>query len=82
MTAAIHTEGLTKRYRKVVALDTVNLDVEEGAVYALVGSNGAGKTTSIKILMNLLAATSGHAQVLGMDARTIRGKHYARIGYV
>jgi ABC-2 type transport system ATP-binding protein len=82
MTSAIQTQDLTKRYRKVVALDHVSLDVQEGSVYALVGSNGAGKTTSIKILMNLIAATSGHAEVLGIDATSIRGKSYTRIGYV
>jgi ABC-2 type transport system ATP-binding protein len=73
---------LTKRYRSVSALNRVNLDVQEGAVYALVGPNGAGKTTAIKILMNLIAATSGQAQVLGRDSRLIRGKAYTQIGYV
>jgi ABC-2 type transport system ATP-binding protein len=82
MTAAIRTEGLTKRYRSVCALDHVNLEVQEGAVYALVGPNGAGKTTAIKILMNLIAATGGHAEVLGLNAKTIRGKAYTQIGYV
>lgn len=82
MTTTIHTEGLTKRYRSVSALNHVNLEVEEGAVYALVGPNGAGKTTAIKILMNLILATSGQAQVLGMDSKQIRGKAYAQIGYV
>jgi ABC-2 type transport system ATP-binding protein len=82
MTVPIHTEGLTKRYRSVSALNGVNLDVQEGAVYALVGPNGAGKTTAIKILMNLILATSGQAQVLGTDSRLIRGKSYTQIGYV
>lgn len=82
MTSAIQTSELTKRYRKLVALDRVSLDVQEGSVYALVGSNGAGKTTSIKILMNLIAATSGNAEVLGMDAAAIRDQSYTQIGYV
>jgi ABC-2 type transport system ATP-binding protein len=43
MTAAIRTEALTKKYRHVAALDHINLEVQEGAVYALVGQNGAGK---------------------------------------
>ncbi|PYT45407.1 MAG: hypothetical protein DMG45_01685 [Acidobacteria bacterium] len=58
MTAAIQTHDLTKRYRSVRALDHVNLEVQEGAVYALVGPNGAGKTTGIKILMNLMQTDS------------------------
>jgi ABC-2 type transport system ATP-binding protein len=82
MTAAIKTDDLTKRYRRVAALDGVKLEVQEGAVYALVGQNGAGKTTAIKILMNLIAATSGTAEVLGIDSRKIRGEAYTRIGYV
>jgi ABC-2 type transport system ATP-binding protein len=60
----------------------MNLEVQEGAIYALVGPNGAGKTTSIKILMNLIGATSGQAAVLGMDSKLIRGNAYTQIGYV
>jgi ABC-2 type transport system ATP-binding protein len=82
MTAVIRTDALTKNYRRVVALDDVSLEVQEGAVYALVGQNGAGKTTAIKILMNLIPASQGTAQVLGTDSRKIRGKSYAQIGYV
>jgi ABC-2 type transport system ATP-binding protein len=82
MTAVIRTDALTKKYRRVAALDHVNLEVQEGAVYALVGQNGAGKTTAIKILMNLIPASQGTAQVLGTDSRKIRGKFYSQIGYV
>src|SRR5882757_6370252 len=82
MTAVIQTHSLTKSFRKVCALEQLTLDVPESAVYALVGPNGAGKTTAIKILMNLTSATSGTAEVLGTDSRQIRGKSYARIGYV
>jgi ABC-2 type transport system ATP-binding protein len=82
MTAVIRTEGLSKKYRHLVALDHVDLEVPEGAVYALVGQNGAGKTTAIKILMNLITASQGTAEVLGSDSRDIRGKSYSQIGYV
>jgi ABC-2 type transport system ATP-binding protein len=82
MPAVIHTEQLTKRYRRLTALDRVTLDVQEGSLYALVGQNGAGKTTAIKILMNLISASQGSAAVLGEDCREIRGKSYAQIGYV
>src|SRR5260370_897811 len=81
MTAASRTQELTKRFRSVCALDLVNLEVEQGAVYALVGPNGAGKTTGIKILMNLIGATSGEAEVLGTDSKQIRGKAHTQIGY-
>src|SRR6266852_8889850 len=82
MTAVIRTDALTKKYRRVAALDHVNLEVQDGAVYALVGQNGAGKTTAIKILMNLIPASQGTAQVLGTDSRKIRGRSYTQIGYV
>ena len=82
MTAVIRTDALTKKYSRLTALDQVNLEVQEGAVYALVGQNGAGKTTAIKILMNLIHASQGTAQVLGADSRKIRGKSYNQIGYV
>ena len=82
MTSVIRTHDLIKRYRSVTALGGVTFDVQEGAVYALVGQNGAGKTTAIKILMNLISATGGTAEVLGTDSRNIRGKAYAQIGYV
>jgi len=82
MTAVIRTEALTKKYRHVAALDHISLEIQEGAVYALVGQNGAGKTTAIKTLMNLISASEGTAEVLGTDSRNIRGKSYAQIGYV
>lgn len=82
MPPAIHTEQLTKRFGRITAVDCVNLDVPEGALYALVGQNGAGKTTTIKVLMNLISATQGSANILGTDCRNIRGKSYAQIGYV
>src|SRR5215469_3632548 len=78
----IRTDNLCKHYRNVEALDHLNLDVPEGAIYALVGPNGAGKTTAIKILMNIFRATSGTAQVLGLDSRKIAGRAFERIGYV
>jgi len=82
MTRVIHTQDLTKKYRRLAALDHVNLEVQEGAIYALVGQNGAGKTTAIKILMNLICASQGSAEVLGTDSRNLRGKLYGQIGYV
>ena len=82
MPQAIHTDQLSKHFGRVIALDRVNLDVEEGALYALVGQNGAGKTTTIKVLMNLIRATGGSAIVLGTDSHNIRGKSYIQIGYV
>jgi ABC-2 type transport system ATP-binding protein len=79
---AIHTESLSKRFRRVSALCELNLDVREGAIYALVGPNGAGKTTAIKILMNIFGATEGRAEVLGIPSSRLRGRMFSSIGYV
>jgi ABC-2 type transport system ATP-binding protein len=80
--SAIRTENLVKKFRRVEALNGLNLDVPEGAVYALVGPNGAGKTTAIKILMNIFGPTSGRAEVLGVESARIEGKAFTSIGYV
>ena len=82
MSSAIRTENLVKKFRKVTALDGINLDVPEGAIYALVGPNGAGKTTAIKVLMNIFPATRGRAEVLDTDSARLRGAAFTSIGYV
>ncbi len=80
--SVIHTDNLVKKFRRVQALNRLNLDVPEGAVYALVGPNGAGKTTAIKILMNIFGQTSGRAEVLGVESAQIAGRAFTAIGYV
>jgi ABC-2 type transport system ATP-binding protein len=82
MREVIRTVDLTKHYRKVAALDGLNLAIPEGSVFGLVGPNGAGKTTTIKTLMNILKPDGGHAEVLGVDSRRIGPAELARIGYV
>ena len=82
MSDALRTSDLSKRFRATPVLSRLNLAVPEGSVYALVGPNGAGKTTCIQILMNLLRATSGHAEVLGQDSRRLAPRDFAQIGYV
>src|ERR1700761_3886761 len=82
MNAVIRTHALVRNFGRTVALAGVDLDVPEGAIYALVGANGAGKTTLIKVLMNIFQPSSGSANVLGVDSRQIAGKHFTKIGYV
>ncbi len=82
MTSAICTQSLSRSFGRTIALDGVDLQVPEGAVYALVGANGAGKTTLIKVLMNIFQPGSGSAQVLGIDSRKVTGRVFQRIGYV
>jgi ABC-2 type transport system ATP-binding protein len=76
----IRTEGLVKRYGKVVALDGLDLAVEQGTVLGLLGPNGAGKTTAVRILCTLLEADEGTAEVAGLDVRTHADKVRERIG--
>ncbi|WEG08295.1 ABC transporter ATP-binding protein [Microbacterium horticulturae] len=67
MTTVIHTESLHKHYRRVHALDGLDLSVEAGQVHGFLGPNGAGKTTTIRILLGLARKTRGAASVFGLD---------------
>jgi ABC-2 type transport system ATP-binding protein len=64
---AIHVQGLEKSYKTLNVLRGVDFDVERGSTFALLGSNGAGKTTVVKILSTLLKADAGTAGVNGFD---------------
>ncbi len=70
MTAAIHVRGLEKSYKTLKVLRGVDFDVARGSIFALLGSNGAGKTTVVKILSTLLASDAGTAVVHGFDVAT------------
>lgn len=78
----IETQNLSHRYWRTEALRDLTLAVPEGSVFALLGANGAGKTTAIKVLMNLLRPSAGSARVLGTDSRRLGEKELAQIGYV
>ena len=64
---AIHVKGLEKSYKKLEVLRGVDFDVARGSIFALLGSNGAGKTTVVNILSTLLKANAGTASVNGFD---------------
>ncbi|MFI9531885.1 ABC transporter ATP-binding protein [Nocardia fusca] len=70
---AIRVQGLEKSYNKMEVLRGVDFDVERGSIFALLGSNGAGKTTIVRILSTLLAADAGTAGVNGFDVATQPG---------
>jgi ABC-2 type transport system ATP-binding protein len=76
---AIRIEGLEKSFEDVHVLRGVDLEVARGSVFALLGSNGAGKTTMVKILSTLLRADAGHASVEGLDVATRAGDVRAAI---
>ena len=70
MDLAIKTEGLTKLYKDVTAVDRLNLEIKKGEIFALLGINGAGKTTTVKMLACLTEPTSGNAYLLGKSILT------------
>lgn len=78
----IATRALTKRYRDVTAVDSLQLDVRRGEVYGFLGRNGAGKTTTIRMLLGLIRPTGGEVSVLGQ--RIVPGETgvFGRIGYL
>jgi ABC-2 type transport system ATP-binding protein len=80
--AVIVTRGLTKRYGRVVAVEDLNLEVEKGEVFGLLGPNGSGKTTTILMLLGLTEPTSGEARVLGLDPMREPLKVKAKVGYL
>jgi ABC-2 type transport system ATP-binding protein len=80
--AMIETVNLTKRYGDFVALDALNLSIEEGDCYGFIGPNGAGKTTTIKILATLLKPSSGQATIDGLTVGFQNRQIRPLIGYV
>ncbi|VVB87460.1 putative ABC transporter ATP-binding protein [uncultured archaeon] len=78
----IKTEGLTKKYAKLTALDSLDLHIKEGEIFGLLGPNGAGKTTLISMLCTILKPTSGKAWVNGFDIVKEPAKVRKSIGIV
>jgi len=79
----IQTINLTKRYGDLMALQNLNLEIEEGDCFGFIGPNGAGKTTTIKILATLLKPTWGEARIGGLSVGPVNARQVrAMIGYV
>jgi ABC-2 type transport system ATP-binding protein len=78
----IHIEHLTRRFHDLVAVDDISLDVARGEVLGFLGPNGAGKTTTIRILTGFLPATSGRAEIDGIDVAANSLDVRRRIGYL
>jgi polyether ionophore transport system ATP-binding protein len=76
------TEGLTKRFGRVVALDSLDLEVRRGEVFGYLGPNGAGKTTTLRLLLGLIRPSEGRASLFGLDARDQAVEAHRRLAYV
>jgi ABC-2 type transport system ATP-binding protein len=79
---AIHCQGLTKHYGKIVALDNLNLVVEEQSVFGFLGPNGAGKTTTIRLLTGLSLPSAGTARVAGEEVTSNSQALRSKIGFL
>ena len=79
MSSAIVLDNVTKRFGQTVAVDALSLEVPEGAIYGFIGPNGSGKTTTLRMIMNILLPDSGHVEVLG-DRSTTAARD--RVGYL
>ena len=79
---AIEAKGLQKRYEQVLAVCGLDLEVQRGEIFGLVGADGAGKTTTIQMLCTLSLPSAGEARVLGMDTVKQAGDTKEKIGYM
>ncbi|MCP9948956.1 ABC transporter ATP-binding protein [Actinomadura madurae] len=81
VTWAIRTEGLTKRFGQVVALDGLDLKVGRGEIFGFLGPNGAGKSTTIRLLLALIRPTAGRAWIMDVPVGDVERAHH-HVGYV
>jgi ABC-2 type transport system ATP-binding protein len=79
---AVRTEGLTKRFGAVMALDHLDLEVGKGEVFGFLGPNGAGKTTTIRLLLALSRPTEGRAEIFGLDCQRQPTETHRRLAFV
>ena len=79
---AIRTEGLSKRYGSVHAIEDLDLEVAEGEVVGYLGPNGAGKTTTIRLLLGLIRPSAGRAEIFGLDCQRQVVEAHRRLAYV
>ena len=82
MSAPIETRGLTKRYGNFLAVDGIDLTIEAGEVYGLLGPNGSGKTTTILMILGLTEASHGEIRVLGLSPLREPLEVKRRVGYL
>ena len=79
---AVYAKGLTRRFGRFTAVDSIDLEVKRGDIFGFLGANGAGKTTAIRMFCGLLAPTDGEAWVAGLSIRTDAERVKRHIGYM
>ncbi len=80
--SAVELRGVAKRYSDITAVDYIDLDVEYGEIFGLLGPNGSGKTTTLKMILGLVKPDSGSINVLGINAEEAPVEVKRRVGYV
>lgn len=78
----LRTIDLTKKFGDFAALDRVNIEVGEGEVYGFIGPNGSGKSTTLRVLLGILKATEGRAEIFGKDSWKDAVEIHKRVAYV
>ena len=78
----LKTSGLVKKFGNFAALDGVDIEVEKGEVYGFIGPNGSGKSTTIRVLLGILKATEGHAEIFGKNSWKDAVEIHKRVAYV
>jgi ABC-2 type transport system ATP-binding protein len=78
----IEVDNVWKKYGRFDALQGLSMAIPQGSAFALIGANGAGKSTTIKCLMNIITPSRGRAVVMGVDSQKLSPRELAQIGYV
>lgn len=78
----LEIQSLTKRYGSVFGVKNISFNIEQGEIFGYLGPNGSGKTTTIRIFLDFIRASAGHAKLFGLDSHIHSSKIRSRIGYV
>src|SRR5215510_5294402 len=82
MSSIIEVRGLTKSFKEITAVDDLSFTVNEKEVYGFLGQNGAGKSTTIRMLLSLIRPSSGNIKIFGLDLFTHRKEILQRVGAI
>ena len=82
MELAIEAGGLSKKFKKNTAVSELDLQIQRGEIFGLLGPDGAGKTTAMRLLSTAMEQTSGEARILGLDVRIDEEKIRRKIGII
>jgi len=82
MSSIIDVSGLTKSFKEITAVDNLTFTVKKNGVYGFLGQNGAGKSTTIRMMLSLISSTTGEIKIFGLDLSTHRKEILQRIGAI